>query len=363
MSQIAAGRISRRVAWPGKAGASQAGAWQAPDARRRLQLVLAALWLLDAVLQYQSFMFSRAFGQMLAATAAGNPAWVAGPIRWNAALVEQHAVAANTLFATIQLAIAIGIAARPTVRIALAGSVAWSLAVWWLGEGLGGILNGTASPLNGAPGPVLIYALLAVLLWPASRDPAATAVASPATAGRTGATPSVAGATPFLAGQAVGVRAAKLIWLAFWGAMSWFAVQPGNLAPNGPHDLVADLAPGEPGWLASLVRSVAGLIAHRGVAVSVVLAVGCAVIAIGVFLPPALTRIVLAGTVVLAVVLCVGGQALGGVLTGAGTDPGSGPLLALLALLYWPGRADRPDWPDWPDWPARRAGRAEGAAA
>src|SRR5580658_1666796 len=131
-------------------------AWEAPDVRRRLQLALAALWLLDAVLQYQSFMFTKAFGQMLGGTARGNPHVIAAPITWNAALVGQHVVVLNTIFATVQLAIAIGIAFRPTVKLALAGSVLWALAVWWLGEGLGGILSGTASPVNGAPGAVVI---------------------------------------------------------------------------------------------------------------------------------------------------------------------------------------------------------------
>jgi hypothetical protein len=30
------------------------------------------------------------------------------------------------------------------------------------------------------------------------------------------------------------------------------------------------------------------------------------------------------------------GEAFGTILTGGGTDPDSGPLLALLALTYWP---------------------------
>jgi hypothetical protein len=50
-----------------------AAPWEAPGWRRGLQLALAALWLLDAVLQYQTFMFSQGFPRMLAATAAGNP--------------------------------------------------------------------------------------------------------------------------------------------------------------------------------------------------------------------------------------------------------------------------------------------------
>ena len=51
-----------------------------PGWRRTLQLALAALWLLDAVLQYQTFMFSQGFPRMLAETAAGNPGPVAGPV-------------------------------------------------------------------------------------------------------------------------------------------------------------------------------------------------------------------------------------------------------------------------------------------
>jgi hypothetical protein len=41
-------------------------------------------------------------------------------------------------------------------------------------------------------------------------------------------------------------------------------------------------------------------------------------------------------------VIWVFGEALGGILTGVGTDPNSGPLLALLALAYWPLRTAVP---------------------
>ena len=78
----------------------------------------------------------------------------------------------NAIFAALQVLLGLGIAWRPTVRLALAASVAWAVAVWWLGEGLGGLLAEAARPrVNGAPGAVLLYALLAVLLWPADRDP------------------------------------------------------------------------------------------------------------------------------------------------------------------------------------------------
>jgi hypothetical protein len=86
--------------------------------RRILQLCLAGMWLFDAVLQYQAFMFIKSLSQMLAGAASGNPAMVAGPIIWAARLTGQHAVVANAVFATVQLLIGLGIAWRPSARLA-----------------------------------------------------------------------------------------------------------------------------------------------------------------------------------------------------------------------------------------------------
>src|SRR6185437_13857179 len=174
---LAVGRAQTRPA--GRTGdtAGDTAGVAALDARRKLQLALGVIWVLDGILQFQPSMFTKSFPDMLAESAHGNPGVVAGPITWSASLIDHHVVVLNAIFATIQLALGLGIAWRPTVRLALAASVAWSLAVWWLGEGFGGILAGTASPVNGAPGPVILYAILAVLLWPADRDPGAPSVA------------------------------------------------------------------------------------------------------------------------------------------------------------------------------------------
>src|SRR5437762_7879809 len=104
----------------------------APDHGGRLRLALAAAWLLDAALQYQPFMFTRAFGQSLAESAQGNPGVISGPVTWSAGIIEHYPVVTNAAFATIQLIIALGIAWRPTVKLALAASVAWSIAIWWV---------------------------------------------------------------------------------------------------------------------------------------------------------------------------------------------------------------------------------------
>lgn len=283
------------------------------DLRRRLQLALGALWLLDAMLQFQPFMFGRGFGQMLTAGARSNPALVAGPLTWSAGFIGHHAAVLNAIFAVIQLLLGLGIAWRPTVRLALAASVAWALAVWWLGEGLGGLLAGTASPVNGAPGAVLLYALLAALLWPADRDPAA----------------------PFPAGRAVGRRAARAAWHTLWLGLAGLALLPATRAPRALSGMIAGTTPGEPAWLAWTDAHAAVALARHGLLASILLAVVLAAVALAPGLPLRASRAALIAAIAVAVALGLA-QGLGGILTGSGTDPNTGPLLALLALAFWP---------------------------
>jgi hypothetical protein len=313
MSEVAA--AGDRLAWRIRPDDDTRAPAVRIDARRALQLVLAGLWLLDGVLQYQPAMFTQAFHRMLAAGAAGNPSVIAGPITWDATLVGHHLVLLNTMFAAIQVLLGLGIAYRPTVRPALAASIAWSAAVWWFGEGLGGVLSGAADPRDSGPGAVIIYALIAVLLWPAGRPSAA----------------------PFVAARAIGLCAARVLWTVFWLSQAYFVLTPENRAPQAASALIAGMASGEPGWLAGLMRAAASLAAGRGLAVAVVFAVAFVLIAVGVYLPVRAARATLVLAIVLAAVLWLFVQALGGLLASGATDPESGPLLALLALAYWPG--------------------------
>jgi hypothetical protein len=58
-----------------------------------------------------------------------------------------------------------------------------------------------------------------------------------------------------------------------------------------------------------------------------------------VFLPARLARATLILAFVVAAFFWVFGQAFGQILTGGATDPNSAPLLALLAVAYWPSAA------------------------
>jgi hypothetical protein len=297
--------------------AAHAAAGGPVDAGQVLRYGLALIWLLDAALQYQPFMFSKAFSQTLSDAAQGNPHVIVQQIAWAAGIVADRPILANAVFATIQLLLAAGILWRRSTKIALATSIAWSLGVWWFGEGFGGVLAGTASPVNGAPGAVILYALLAVLVWPAGeRNQDA----------------------PFAAARGLGAWPARLLWVVLWGSLAYLAIAPGNRSQQGLAQMVSGNAAGEPGWIAAMDRTVAMTLSGVGTPVSITLAEVLVVIAAAVFFWPWLARLTLVLAIVTAIAFWVVGENFGGIFTGTATDPNTGPLLALLALAYWPAR-------------------------
>ena len=76
------------------------------------------------------------------------------------------------------------------------------------------------------------------------------------------------------------------------------------------------------------------LAGQRGTEISIVLAVLCALVAVGVF-ATATVKPALVVAVGLALLFWIA-EGLGGIFTGQGTDPNTGPLLALLAACFWP---------------------------
>jgi hypothetical protein len=287
------------------------------DLQRTFRLVLATVWLLDAALQLQPFMFTRGsdgFSGMLNGLAAGNPGFVSHSITWNASNVYHHPILSNTIFASIQFIIAFGIVYKRTCKPALGLSIVWALCVWWFGEGAGQVFQGGATPFGGGPGGVLFYAVLAALLWP-----------------REGSD------LPYVAARAVGEKASKVIWVAVWGVLAILSVVGSGRSPQALHDLVAGLNNGsQPGWLARIDRSTETLLLHHGTTVAILLALVCVVVAVGVFLPPKITRIILVLAMVVFALIWVAVQNVGGILAGGATDPNSGLLVILLILIYWP---------------------------
>ena len=104
---VAAGSCWRSVR---DAAGRQFAADRTAPGRRGLQLCLGLIWLLDAALQYQPFMFGPSFvAQVVEPAETGNPHWVTGPVTWASQMMLHHTAAFNAVFASIQLLIA----ARP----------------------------------------------------------------------------------------------------------------------------------------------------------------------------------------------------------------------------------------------------------
>ncbi|HUN36830.1 MAG TPA: hypothetical protein VMU95_32945 [Trebonia sp.] len=286
-----------------------------PDRRRALQLVLGGIWLLDAALQYQPFMFTEGFvSQIIQVNTTGNPAVIADPITWSAGVMAQHILVYNAMFATLQLLIAVGLLYRPTVKVALAMSILWAVAVWWIGEGLGDILTGSASPAMGAPGSAIIYALLALLAWPTELE---------------GARPSRVTALTRPDGAP-----AQAVWALLWGSLAGFALLPANRSPSTVAAMLSGMQAGEPGWIRALDRFLSNVLGQHATLAAITIAVLCLLVAAAI-ISKRLDRAAVIIAVILGAAFWVT-EDFGAIFTGQGTDPGSGPVLIVLAAAFWP---------------------------
>lgn len=268
------------------------------------QVALGLLWLTDGALQFQPYMFGRTFitGVILPAS-RGQPGIIGAPIVWIANLVDPHVALFNAGAATLQVLIGLGLLYRPTVKLSLLVSLVWASGIWFAGEGLGMIFTGTASPLTGAPGAALLYLLAGLICWPP-----------------TGAV-----------GQARRDAAARWCWSAVWLGSALLWLLPANDGAASIHDAIAT-APAGAGWLSSILTWLAHAATDRGTAIA--LALATLSVCIGISLPSGWhTRFFLGLALAVSAGYWVAGQGFGGVLTGQATDPGSAPVMILIASM------------------------------
>lgn len=274
--------------------------------RRGIQLALAGFWLLDAALQFQPYMFTSGFGRDVISPAGdGQPVIVSGPVHWAAGLIAGHPVLTNTPFAVVQLLIAIGLCWRRSVRPALALSIVWSLGVWWFGEGFNGLLSGHAMLLTGAPGAVILYAVLALAAWPRAGSDGRREPAHP-----------------------IGLVA----WTGLWAVGALYQALPGQNTGAALSGALSDAAGDQPRWLGSVTDHLARTIGHHTAFAVALILVQVMIAAAAMVAGPTRRASLLAGSV-LAAGFWAFGQGFGALFSGQATDPNTGPLLLLLALV------------------------------
>jgi hypothetical protein len=273
--------------------------------RRDLQVALGALWLLDAALQAQPFMFTRGFAlQVIAPTGQGQPGVVSGPVHFASSIIAAQPVAWNVLAAGIQLLLGVGliVGVGRIARFFLAASIAWALGIWYVGEGLSGMASGHASLLTGAPGSALLYAVMAAAAWPR--------------------------------GNAKQAPASWLLdgWALLWIVGAGFQLLPGQDSGTAIAGLLTASAGGAPHWLASLDTSVAHWVSGNGRLAVSGLAATQLFVGLGSMSRRTRTWALSVG-LVLSIAMWVIGQDLGQLYSGKATDPNSAPLIALMAVV------------------------------
>ncbi len=284
---------------------------------RSIQIALGFIWLADGLLQLQPKMFGTSFANdVIMPSAQGQPGVLSGAITEMAHLISMQPVFVDIVFAGVQLVIGAGLLLRETVKPALVLSFAWALGVWSLGEGFGGILSGTASPLTGAPGAAVLYLAIGVMVWP--RKEVAGTVGSAASEGL------------------LGERGGQAIWAFLWCGFGILWLLPSSNAGGALARSLTAAASGEPGWLTHLQLSMAHALGSGGTSVAVIAGLLSFVIGLGPLLLRHYTIFLVAG-VALALDCWVLGQSFGQIFTGMGTDPNTGLLVILLALAIHPG--------------------------
>ncbi len=138
---------------------------------RRLRQILGVMWIIDGLLQLQPQMFSMNMinGVMVPMT-QGQPWLIGRNLAWITSVTTQNLAFVNVLIATVQVGIGLLLVTGFWVRGAVIFSAAWAILIWYGGEGMSMMLTGQSGVLTGAPGAVLLYALIGLAVLPA-KDP------------------------------------------------------------------------------------------------------------------------------------------------------------------------------------------------
>ena len=235
---------------------------------------------------------------MLAPSGMGEPAFVSGPVLMAERLISGHVVAVER-----------DVRHRPARAGGRAALAAPRSGRPWRARSRGRSRSGgsardsagssarTANPLTGAPGAALLYAFLAILIWPRAQGASLASSAAQAS--------SVAGGSPL-------GRWARLAWFVLWATMAvlMLAAPTASSSLTGGGGITA--AAVTIGFGAAFALAAAGL------------------------LVPSTVRPALVVAVIAALALWCTAEGFGEILSGSATDPNTGPLLVLIAATFWP---------------------------
>ena len=297
--------------------------------------ILGVIWIVDAFLQLQPKMFGTSFIQMvIAPNALGQPYLIKTVIEHMSNVLSTNVGLFNTMFVLVQFLIGVGILIKKTTKPALVLSFFWACGVWVFGEGLGGIFTGRASAFSGAPGAVLIYALIGFLLWPGKINPNFSNLIDKQKDNQHNED-NVFGYSAAANGRNLNLFKSFYIWSSVWMLFLILQLLPFNRTSNWMSSVIESNVAGQPNFLAKLLHSGANVFSNNGQLESVIMLIIFCLVAIGPWFSRRPQTYISIG-IIFALFAWIFGQAFGGTLTGMGTDPNSGILIVLLGLCYLP---------------------------
>ena len=290
--------------------------------RKALQRVLGVLWLIDGLLQLQPLMFTgNMINGIMRPMLQGQPGVIGASLQYIVTQTTQHLAAVNWLIAVVQILLGLGFLLLPARQIkpVVIVSIIWAFIVWYGGEGLSMLLTGTASVLTGAPGAVLLYPLLGLVIYP--RQPADA--------------PQKIGNEGLLSRHSL-----RWILAGFWIFAALLQLQPNWWQPGQISQAIGAMV-GQGGLNAWLVDPVLQRIANITVGSEIPLNVILIVVFLGLGIALAVVkekhrRPLLIVSIVLSLILWYIAEGFGMILTGMATDFNSGLLLVVMTLACWP---------------------------
>ena len=195
--------------------------------RRTLQIALGIVWIFDGLLKFQPDVLKPSFAaDFIRPMADGQPTLLASTIDHMANFLSHEATAWVVLFGLIEIAIGVGLLFRRTVKQALVVSFIWGAGVYMFGEGLGMVLTGHTSPLQGAPGRGVLLRVARRARVAHRRRPGPS----------TGRFRLLGGAGRGL----LGGTGALLVWAAIWIVEAMLWMLPFNRTGNAIADQMSD---------------------------------------------------------------------------------------------------------------------------
>ena len=292
--------------------------------QKRLRQILGALWLIDGLLQLQPQMFTMFMvNSIMKPIVQNQPGPIASSLNWIIAMTTLHLTLVNLLIAMVQIVIGLLLLSGRWVKETVLASIVWAFIVWFGGEGMSMLLTGQGSILTGAPGAVLLYPLLGLIVYPRQKSDTASKVAANSSDGGI-------------------LSRVDLRWIlsGFWFFAALLQLQPYWWRPDQISHAISSMV-GQGGLNGIVVDPILQRLSAITTIIEIPLNIALILVFLGLGMALAVgkeeqLRTVLIASIVASIVIWYFAEALGMILTGMATDFNSGLLLVVMALACWP---------------------------